>query len=278
MNKLFMLAIVIFLIVYFIFVLYSDTHSDSNNQIEKFGDSKELDKIIDIFGNFPIQTPTPPKINNIESSRSVESVESGESVESSRSVESVESVESNRSIESDESVISNESKPIRQINENIDKSIIQPIVLNVKNSNELIIPNEKIEIKNAVCVSLEKCNLSKCGNIELFPILSPEFNMREVTKQCLLLEDHLNNKNKRCLDCIRKHFLIIDGLLEEAVGLEQNNKMRDWYRSLYIQWVGLEKEYSTNPTDSVVMDDCSKKIRLFRKPLLEKYFDTVRSY
>ena len=123
-----------------------------------------------------------------------------------------------------------------------------------------------------------KCETGKCGNNDLHPILDPRFNMRETAKQCLLLEDHLNNKNKRCEDCIRKHFLTIDGFLEEAVSLEKDNAKRDYYRDLYKSWVRLEKEYSSNPKDTNSIDEISKKIRSFRKPLVEMYFDTVSEY
>lgn len=54
---------------------------------------------------------------------------------------------------------------------------------------------------------------------ELLPIMDPRFNLREVCKQLTLLEDHLNQPRKRCPDCIRKHFLTIEALLEEAVSL-----------------------------------------------------------
>lgn len=49
----------------------------------------------------------------------------------------------------------------------------------------------------------------------------PLYNVREAAKQCEALEDHLEHPNKRCLDCIRKHFLMIEVLLEEAIGLDR---------------------------------------------------------
>ena len=125
---------------------------------------------------------------------------------------------------------------------------------------------------------LQKCSASACGLSNLHPVLDPRFNMRESAKQCLLLEDHLNNTKKRCFDCIRKHFLTVDALLEEAVSLEKNNNERDYYRGLYLRWVGIEKKYAKNPMDSENMDDISKLIRVFRKPLVETYFDTVSEY
>jgi hypothetical protein len=132
--------------------------------------------------------------------------------------------------------------------------------------------------KNQQCKSTKSCNVNVCGNHDLYPILNPKFNMREVAKQCLLLEDHLNNKNKRCIDCIKKHMLIIDGLLEEAVSLEQNNRERDLYRSKHKEWVLIEKEYSNNSNDNNTLDNISKQIRLFRKPLVYDYFDMVSEY
>ena len=57
---------------------------------------------------------------------------------------------------------------------------------------------------------------------DLLPIMHPLYNLREVCKQTALLEDHLNNERKRCQDCIRKHFLTIEALLEEAISLDNN--------------------------------------------------------
>ena len=54
----------------------------------------------------------------------------------------------------------------------------------------------------------------------LLPIFNPLFNLREACKQILLLEDHLNNVRKRCPDCICKHFMTIEALVEEAISLD----------------------------------------------------------
>lgn len=128
------------------------------------------------------------------------------------------------------------------------------------------------------CDIASKCSAESCGSESLHPILDPRFNMREAAKQALLLEDHINNTKKRCFDCIRKHFLITDGLLEEAVSLETDLKKRAFYRSLYMKWLNLEKQYASNPLDSDNLDNISQQIRLFRKPLVEQYFDLVKDY
>ena len=130
------------------------------------------------------------------------------------------------------------------------------------------------------CEAAKTCSNNKCGVDKLHPILDPAFNMREVSKQCLLLEDHLNNVRKRCFDCIRKHFLLVDGLLEESVSLEKDNIERQKYRDLYLKWISLEKIYANakNGDYPMVCDELSKRIRTFRKPLVEEYFDLVSEY
>ena len=58
---------------------------------------------------------------------------------------------------------------------------------------------------------------------DLLPIMDPLFNLREACKQSALLEDHLNQPRKRCPDCIRKHFLTLEALFEEAVSLSSED-------------------------------------------------------
>ncbi len=58
---------------------------------------------------------------------------------------------------------------------------------------------------------------------QLDPVMDPAYNLREVYKQCILLEDHLANSRKRCQDCISKHAHAIEALLEEARGLDKKN-------------------------------------------------------
>lgn len=149
--------------------------------------------------------------------------------------------------------------------------------------NKNIMNNEMNNTSN-IKQTVTKCNIGgknnagTCGEQYLHPILDPKFNMREVAKQCLLLEDHLNNKKKRCIDCIKKHFLMIDGLLEESVSLEKDNATRDYYRKLYLEWVKIEKDYVNKTKEPYNMDEISKTIRAFRKPLCLTYFDIVSEY
>jgi len=59
----------------------------------------------------------------------------------------------------------------------------------------------------------------------LLPIMSAWHNLREACKQMVLLEDHLNQPQKRCPDCIRKHFLTIEALFEEGISLDKGDTM-----------------------------------------------------
>ena len=55
----------------------------------------------------------------------------------------------------------------------------------------------------------DKCTTT-CDALD--PVSDPRYNMQQIIKQSILLEEHLTNKNKRCRDCITKHFLHIIGL------------------------------------------------------------------
>lgn len=74
---------------------------------------------------------------------------------------------------------------------------------------------------------------SSCGtpgsSAQLLPVMDPLFNMREICKQSILLEDHLFQKKKRCRDCCIKHQLTIEALAEEAITLDRDGKCEDLY-------------------------------------------------
>jgi len=54
----------------------------------------------------------------------------------------------------------------------------------------------------------------------LDPVMHHVYNMKEIVKQSILLEGHINHERKRCIDCITKHILHIIGLAEEVVSLD----------------------------------------------------------
>jgi hypothetical protein len=101
------------------------------------------------------------------------------------------------------------------------------------------------------------------------PVKHPLFNIREVCKQCVLLEDHLNCPGKRCPDCIRKHFLTIEALFEEASSLDTGREWdglidgkADTIRDLEAKWI-----------DGGDPRGLARVIRAIRKALSPRCFD-----
>lgn len=57
----------------------------------------------------------------------------------------------------------------------------------------------------------------------LRPLQDPAFNLREVAKHLILLEDHLLHVDRRCPDCIWKHLLTAEAFADEADTLDGSN-------------------------------------------------------
>jgi len=115
-----------------------------------------------------------------------------------------------------------------------------------------------------------KGNCRSLTGEKLLPVLDPCFNMREICKQSILLEDHLFQKGRRCTDCIKKHFLFCEGFAEEAITLDKNNeynlsdlklpeKFRELQRRLWDKGEGPES--------------IAQELRQIRKPLMAKYYN-----
>lgn len=99
--------------------------------------------------------------------------------------------------------------------------------------------------------------------------MHPLFNLREICKQSVLLEDHLNNPRKRCSDCIRKHFLTIEALFEEAISLDVEGKWAvqfdgkaDFVRRLQERWM-----------DGIEPTKLAQSLREMRKGFAGECFD-----
>jgi hypothetical protein len=50
----------------------------------------------------------------------------------------------------------------------------------------------------------------------LLPLMEPAFNLREIVKHLLLLEDHLLHPDRRCPDCVWKHLLTAEAFADES--------------------------------------------------------------
>lgn len=115
----------------------------------------------------------------------------------------------------------------------------------------------------------------KKADLRLMPIMDPNFNLREVAKQCVLLEEHLNQKAKKCRDCIRKHMITIEGLLEEAVSLDKEHKMTKYLQDLFQQWVKIEQDFINQKKN---FEETAQEVRKFRKPILNEHFKDIGKY
>jgi hypothetical protein len=112
------------------------------------------------------------------------------------------------------------------------------------------------------------------------PVSDPTYNMKEICKQLILLEEHLSIKSKYCSDCIRKHFLHCIGLAEEAVMLscaykDKQGGASDIYQHVidtlkvcFGSWIDQCKSYD----DSAIRLEIVSKLRTLRKKMVNHYF------
>lgn len=133
-----------------------------------------------------------------------------------------------------------------------------------------------LSLKLKKIVSKDSCNIHGCSSID--PVSDPIYNIHQIIKQSILLEEHLTNKNKRCRDCITKHFLHIIGLAEEAQMLATNNidkyplinESVNLYNELFKKWYKNYKEKHYED-EKYILDICNS-LRNHRKKLIALYF------
>ena len=101
--------------------------------------------------------------------------------------------------------------------------------------------------------------------------MEPLFNLREFCKQSVLLEDHLFNPKKHCMDCIRKHLLTMEGLAEEAITLDKDNKHKKLLKTLPDQIRMLTKRVLANEDKHIIATD----LRMIRKKMLPHCFNVI---
>ena len=101
------------------------------------------------------------------------------------------------------------------------------------------------------------------------PLMSPLYNMREVCKQIVLLEDHLNQTEKRCPDCISKHFITIEALIEEGLALDKDGKYRDKLEGRAGRIRSLQSGWASGKDPAQI----AQELRAIRKEWLPGCFD-----
>lgn len=139
----------------------------------------------------------------------------------------------------------------------------------------LTVQNNNYKINNNDSHSHNTCDVKSCGALD--PVSDPKYNMQQIVKQSILLEEHLTNKNKRCRDCITKHFLHIIGLAEEAEMLATKNINKYplinesviLYNELFKIWI--KNKHLNNSSEDYILY-CTDKLRNHRKQLIVIYF------
>lgn len=101
------------------------------------------------------------------------------------------------------------------------------------------------------------------------PINSAEFNIREIAKQMLLLEDHLSDDDKYCEDCILKHLMSVEALGEEAIAMEPRGQYSANCKFLSSK----ARDWIVRFGDGADKRDLSQEIRKIRKQLVALTFD-----
>lgn len=89
------------------------------------------------------------------------------------------------------------------------------------------------------------CSKKSCGALD--DVNNPEYNIKQVIDNTLLIEQHLSDKRKYCRSCVLKHFRLNIAYLLEAITMsgvkkypmleesfEFNNTLFDyWYKNMY---------------------------------------------
>lgn len=102
-------------------------------------------------------------------------------------------------------------------------------------------------------------------------MLRPAHNMRDIVKQMVLLEDHLFQPQKRCCDCIRKHFLTIEALAEECATLCKPPRILPESRRVASTVRVLQHTWEARPRDPGVAEFIAGRLRKLRKGLMADF-------
>jgi len=95
-------------------------------------------------------------------------------------------------------------------------------------------------------------------------IHDPGFNLREIVKHILLLEDHLTHENKVCFDCISKHLMTIEAMAEEATCLDTNRIYGDDFFERIAQ---VARQWIAEIHKGVDIRELATRVRLIRKEI-----------
>ncbi len=106
------------------------------------------------------------------------------------------------------------------------------------------------------------------------PLNSALFNIREIAKQLILLEDHLTDDDKYCDDCIRKHLMAVEAYAEEALNLEPGGMWSARSRDIALQARRFMIRYADGDSRILLAGD----VRMMRKDLVALIYDPRNPY
>jgi hypothetical protein len=117
----------------------------------------------------------------------------------------------------------------------------------------------------------KQCDKHKCGAID--DVNNPAYNMQNIVKQSILLEEHLAEKNKYCKGCLVKHFNHIIALSSEGVWLAEKNLNKypfleespSFYQKIFDKWLA-------NQDDNTTRLEVLSLLRERRRQLIDVYF------
>jgi hypothetical protein len=115
------------------------------------------------------------------------------------------------------------------------------------------------------------CSTDTCGAID--DVNNPAYNMQNIIKQSILVEEHIAEKNKYCLSCIVKHFQHIIGLVEEAIWMAGKDLSKypylddsmTFYQNIFTTWIN-------NKSNDDVKLEILNQLRQRRRQLIDIYF------
>lgn len=117
------------------------------------------------------------------------------------------------------------------------------------------------------------CTLTCNKNGNLDPVNDPDYNVKEVIKNTLLIEQHLAEDQKYCKECIVKHFLISIAYLEEAIWMACKNcdkypnlkESLTFYNQLFETW---RKQMDDQQTRLNTLQE----LRTWRQQMIRLYY------
>lgn len=148
--------------------------------------------------------------------------------------------------------------------------LIALLVMNIYKRQFTLSPSHSISSSSLSRLqsSYSPSHSSSSSSSNLLPIMNPMYNMREFCKQCILLEDHLQQPRKRCMDCCRKHMLMLEALAEEAIALDTHNEYTNILNDIPERCRRLQKRFIDNDD----YHDIAQEYRKIRKELMGKCF------